>query len=280
MPVRMPSWALGALAAVLALPITAPWQDDVALLTRCHYRAQPDTIRALPAALREISGLALSRGMLLAHDDELGRVYSINLTTGAVEVFATLRGPIRDDFEGIAVLGDTIWLMTSSGRLYGLKATASNAPVAFVLRNTGLGKRCELEGLAADERAGVLLLPCKIVPKDGGGLVIYRWNAAAGELAIPAIVRVTATNLKGAGAPRLRPSAIEVAPGSNHLLMLSSSPPALLDVGPLGTVSGYLRLSPRHAQPEGLAIAASGDLYVSDEGGHGTATLAVYRCHP
>lgn len=278
--VRLPALMTGSLLAALALPIAAQQQAGAPLLTRCHYRAQPDTTRSLPAALSEISGLALHRGLLLAHDDELGRIYSINPATGAVGVFASLRGPVQDDFEGIAVLGDTIWLMTSRGLLYGLKATASAAPVAFVRRSTGFGKHCELEGLAADEAEGILLMPCKLLSKNGGGVVVYRWDVARGVVATPASVRIAPASLKGAGAPRLRPSAIEVVPGTRHLLLLSSSPPALLEFDGSGAAHGYVRLASRHAQPEGLAIAANGDLFISDEGGHGRGLLSIYRCRP
>lgn len=277
---RLRTLATGSLLAALALPVAAPQQDSSPLLSRCHYRAEPDTIRSLPGALAEISGLALHRGLLLAHDDEIGRVYSINPATGAVAVFATLRGPVHDDFEGIAVLGDTVWLMTSHGLLYGLKAVASTTPVPFVRRNTGLAKHCELEGLAADESEGVLFLPCKLLSKNQGGVVVYRWDVARGALATPASVRIAPASLKSAGAPRLRPSAIEVVPGTRHLLVLSSSPPALLEFDGIGAAHGYVRLASRHAQPEGLAIAANGDLFISDEGGHGKGMLSIYRCHP
>jgi hypothetical protein len=280
MRVRLPIWAVGSMLAAFALPVAVPQQAGVSLLSRCHYRAQPDSVRSLPAALTEISGLALHRGLLLAHDDEMGRIYAINPATGAMGVFATLRGPVRDDFEGIAVLGDTLWLMTSRGWLYGLKATASTTPAAFVRRSTGLGKQCELEGLAADEAAGVLLLPCKLQPKDASGVMVYRWDVARGALATPAAVHISSASLKGAGAPRLRPSAIEVLPGSRHLLVLSSSPPALIEFDGAGAAHGYARVASRHAQPEGLAIAASGDLFISDEGGNGKGTLSIYRCRP
>ena len=280
MLVRLPALATGSLLAALALPIAPPEQAGAPLLSRCHYRTQPDTIRSLPAALTEVSGLALHRGLLLAHDDELGRVYSIDPATGAVGVFATLRGPVQDDFEGIAVLRDTVWLMTSRGLLYGLKATPSTTPVAFVRRSTGLGKQCELEGLAADEAGGVLLLPCKLSSKNASEVVVYRWDVARGAVATPASMRISPANLKRAGAPRLRPSAIEVVPGTGRLLVLSSSPPALLEFDGTGAPLGYARLASRHAQPEGLAIAANGDLFISDEGGHGKGTLSVYRCRP
>jgi len=260
--------------------LALPRQADTPLLARCHYRGQPDSVRALPASLQEISGLAIHGGVLLAHDDELGRIYTINPLTGTVTTFATLRGPIYDDFEGIAVLGDTVWLMTSSGRLYGVKATASRAPVAYALYHTGLGKRCELEGLAADAANGVLLLPCKALPKNGPGMLVYRWHAAKRTLATPMAVSVTAKTMKKAGAPSLRPSAVEVVPGGDHLLVLSSSPQALLELDGAGVPQGYIRLPSSHAQPEGLAIGANGDIFISDEGQNRTGTLSVYRCHP
>lgn len=279
MQVRIPTLIL-AITVALAQPTPGALQGDMPLVSRCHYRAEPDTVRALPVALHEISGLALHRGLLLAHNDELGRIYSINPASGAVAVFATLQGPIRDDFEGIAVLGDTVWLMTSAGRLYGVPARASNTPVPFLLRHTGLSKHCELEGLAADQASGVLLLPCKILPKNASAVMVYRWSVARGELAAPATVTATAGSLKRAGVPRLRPTAVEMVPRSNHLMLLSSSPPALVEVGANGTVLGYARLGARHAQAEGLAIATNGDVYVSDEGGNGLATLSIYRCRP
>ena len=260
--------------------LAMPRQSETSLLSQCHYRAQPDTVRVLAAALQEVSGLAFHRGLLLAHDDEFGRIYSINPATGAVAIFATLRGPIRDDFEVIAVLRDTVWLMTSTGNLYGVRATPSTTPVAFSLRVTGLGKRCELEGLASDEAKGVLLLPCKTLPKKERGVVVYRWNVALGALATPATVTLTHGAVKQAGIPNLHPSAIEIVPRTGHLLVLSSGPPALLEVDGAGIPTGGTRLSGRHPQPEGLAITENGDVYISDEGGTGPGTLSVYRCHP
>ena len=78
----------------------------------------------------------------------------------------------------------------------------------------------------------------------------------------------------------MHPSAIEVVPGTDHLLILSSGPAALLEIDGNGVPQGQLRLPRRHAQPEGLAIAANGDIFISDEGGNGGGTLAIYRCHP
>ncbi len=269
--------ALVMLLGGLMLPTGPVPQAATPLLSRCRYGTRADTVRVLPGQLREISGLAFHRAVLLSHDDELGRIYTIDPATGAVGIFATLRGSVHEDFEGIAVLGDTVWLMTSTGRLYGVKATASTTPVPYVVRHTGLGKRCELEGLAADQASGVLLLPCKTLGKNGKGVVVYRWQVSQGTAATPASFTVSPSALKKAGSPSLRPSAIEVVPGGSGVLVLSVSPSALLELDAAGAPVGYLKLS-RHAQAEGLAIAANGDLFISDEGGNGAGLLSVYRC--
>jgi uncharacterized protein YjiK len=251
-------------------------QDGVSLIRRCRYPAQPDTVWALPKTLREISGLATYQGRLLAHDDEIGRVVSIDPRTGRVSPWRTLRGAVRDDFEGIAVIGATAWLITNTARLYSFPVAPSAAPAGFALTDTGLGRRCEFEGLAADT-GGVLLLPCKALPKGQGGIVIYRWDTKRGALATPATIVVPDVALAKAGVTGLRPSSIERDPMTRHLLILSSNPAVLVELNAAGGVVALVQLK-KHPQAEGMALAANRDLFVSDEGGTGSATLARYRC--
>ena len=59
MPLRRQTWRMGAIVAGLAVLPAAAGQADTPLLSRCHYRAQPDTVRALPRAMREISSLRI-----------------------------------------------------------------------------------------------------------------------------------------------------------------------------------------------------------------------------
>ena len=267
---------LGTLAG-LALP----GQPDTPLLSRCHYRSQPDTVRTLPVSLQEISGLAFHRGVLLAHDDELGRIYTINPLTGAVTIFATLRGPIHDDFEGIAVLGDTVWLMTSSGKLYGVKATASRDPVAYALYHTGLGKRCELEGLAADAATRRAAASVQDAAEERAGhadLSLERGKESArdpdgGERDGESHEEGWCTD----ASVRARSKSCQAA---ITCWCCHPVPPALLELDGAGVPQGYIRLPSSHAQPEGLAIGSNGDIFISDEGVNRTGTLSVYRCNP
>ncbi len=117
----------------------------------------------LPRALEEISGLATTPdGRLFAHDDERAIVYQIDPENGEIlKAFSVGTMGIRGDFEGIAVAGERFFLATSAGQIVEFREGAADSSVGYRIHSLGLGNLCELEGLAFDEAAGALLLPCK-----------------------------------------------------------------------------------------------------------------------
>lgn len=249
-------------------------QDTPSLIRTCSYPAAPNQRWSLPSSLREVSGLAWYHGALLAHQDETGRLFRIDPLQGTVTNWSALERSVRDDFEGLAILDSTAWLMTSRGRLYRFPARSSETPLPWSRVETGLGKACELEGLAALPD-GLLLLPCKA--GAGDDVVIYRWDTRSGKLASPASIRVPAAALAKAGVRRLRPSAIEWDAVSRHLLVLSSSPAMLLELDGAGSVVALVQLR-GHPQPEGIALSPTRTLFIGDEGGGGRGTLSRYTC--
>ena len=120
-------------------------------------RAESATRWELPRRLREISGLAMTRDhRLLAHNDEAGVVFEIDYRNGSIVKefqLADMEDPVADDFEGIATADGRIYLVTSSGRLYECREGAAGESVLFRVHTTGVGRDCEIEGLAYDEGA-------------------------------------------------------------------------------------------------------------------------------
>jgi len=244
------------------------------VIRTCRYPARADRVVTLSQSLREVSGLAWYGDALLAHNDEQGRLSRIDPATGVVTPWSALEGSVKDDFEGLAIVDSTAWLMTSRAVLYRFDARTSTTPLAFTRITTGLARACEFEGLVALPD-GILLLPCKT--GGGGGVVIHRWNTRTGRPAEPATIQVSAAALKQAGASRFRPSAIEWEPASRHLLVVSSGPTMLLEIDPVGQVIELAKLT-GHPQPEGIALARSRTLFLADEGARGAATLSRYTC--
>ncbi|HEX9129916.1 MAG TPA: hypothetical protein VF850_12215, partial [Gemmatimonadaceae bacterium] len=80
--------------------------------------ALPVAMWIMPPQLREISGLALtSRGTVLTHDDNSGRVSEIDPKTGILVKAFSLVGNQKEDFEAITIAGNDIYLMASDGKL-------------------------------------------------------------------------------------------------------------------------------------------------------------------
>ncbi len=77
----------------------------------------------LSSYLKEISGLAAAEdGRIFTHDDERGIVYQLNYKEGKiVKRFSIGKKIPNRDFEGIAIVKDEFYLITSSGNIYEFK---------------------------------------------------------------------------------------------------------------------------------------------------------------
>ena len=240
----------------------------------------------LPRRLQEISGLATtSDHRLLAHNDEVGVVFEIDYRDGSIVKefqLADMTDPVADDFEGIAVADGWIYLVTSSGRLYECHEGAAGESMLFRVYATGVGRDCEIEGLAyeADERE--LLLMCKDARSEGlaGRLAMYRWSIDEKRLSAdsPTVTPVR-DFARRIGSNRYRPSGIERHPVSGNYFVIAARQGAIAEVTPAGEVLAARRFTAGwHRQIEGIAFAADGALIIADEGGggRGRASLTVY----
>jgi uncharacterized protein YjiK len=258
---------------------------DTALADRAGSKSSAPVARwIMPRRLAEISGLALtSDGRLLTHGDETGRVFEIDYRKGVlVKQFSVGRPEVKGDFEAIAVVDSTIYLLTSKGKLYAFTEGKDGSSVGYHLTDTKLGHQCEFEGLAYDPNIKSLLLACKHVyeKKLVGSLVIFRWKlgetgaAALSTLAVP-LAQVIGANPWS----RVRPSDITVDPKTGNYVLVASLEHGLIVLTPTGQVVSSGPLAGVHPQAEGVAITRDGILIVSDEApkNGGDASLTLYR---
>ena len=94
--------------------------DDKSLLKNYDLNGKDNTIIYLPDVLKEVSGIAyLDKNYLLAHNDEEGIVYKINFTNGEiVSDYSIGEKGIEKDFEGIAVVKDSVYMVASNGTIF------------------------------------------------------------------------------------------------------------------------------------------------------------------
>jgi uncharacterized protein YjiK len=277
--------AAAIVAAGAALPVlrAGPSQhSDPTALSRYDFREEASAQWRLPNRLREISGLATSAdGRLFAHNDERAIVYEIDYKEGRLTKAFALGDPIaRGDFEGIAVVGDTVYLITSGGRLYETREAADEQRTRYNTYDTGVGGICEVEGLALEPTDRSLVLVCKTVDDDElkGSISIFRWSVDRHELTDDSPILIdrdlVTDQIPGKS---FNPSGIERHPLLGSFFVVAARQEAIIEISPAGELLGIAELrGKRHRQVEGIAFSPAGDLLLSDEGSGRRARLTIY----
>lgn len=229
----------------------------------------------LPRQLSEISGLATtSDGRLFAHGDENGIIFELDPKAGKiVKAFALGDVTVKADFEGIAMVDDMVYLVTSDGTIYEAPEGSDGERVLFNSYGTGVGRQCEVEGLAYEKTTGDLLLACKTarVPELAGHLAVFRWNVKTRTLQ-QSLALLVPLELINAGDPlqSLHPSGIEVLAGTGNFLVIAAQERLILELTSGGDSIAVRRLAPElHVQPEGVTMLPDGILLIADDGGNG-----------
>ena len=231
----------------------------------------------LPKPLREISGLAeLPDGRLLAVADEKAQVYSIDIQAQSVNKFTAFGEPAeKGDFEGIAVIDQMVYLVTSDGVIW--QQSIDAPPEDFETFDTKIGKQCEVEGLAAIKEQNGLLIVCKQARKKklNGHLVVFRWSITDKTLDTnPMILRSYAS----LGLPDVNPSGLTLTADAKRLFFVAARQQYFFETTLSGDVvrQGKFPHPKTHPQTEGVVITAENTLYLADEGDKKGGTITRY----
>ncbi len=238
----------------------------------------------MPPELHEISGLALTtRGTILTHDDNVGRVYEINPKTGILLKAFSLTGSPKEDFEAIAIAGNDIYLMTSNGKLYRFAEGADGQQVPYVRADTHLGKECEFEGLTYEPDSSRLVMVCKRIldKNEAKGVLLYRIALPLSSPMSISPMRIPIQEVEGNNKwKNFRPSDIAIDPSTGNYVIIASREKGLVVMTPDGDVLRSEPLPGDHRQAEGVTISKDSILMVSDEANVKPAAITLYRWHP
>ena len=235
----------------------------------------------MPEELKEISGLALTPdGRLLAHDDDVSRVYEIDPRRGVIIKSFTFGNGLRGDFEGITVAGKDIWVIKSNGKLYRFHEGENGTAVPFATFDTKLGKECEFEGVAYDADSASLVLPCKNARGKGldDELVVYKWKIGLSDSAGITRVMIPVGEAVGDNKwKRFRTSDVTIEPGTGNYVLISSLEHGMIVMKRDGEVLSSRSLPGKHHQAEGVAITKDSVLIISDEASSKPAAITLYK---
>ncbi len=251
-------------------------------LQRYSFTPKNAVVHELSRSLKEISGLAVSAsGQLYAHNDEHGRVFVLDAYTGSqLRHFDLGQGSVREDFEGIAVVGKRIWMVTAGGNLYEFDDPGEGALARITIHRTALDPGNDVEGLCYDASRGELLLACKGSAGTGksGDKAVYAFSLKDKKLKPkPRFVLTRKQLSKIAEKGDCGFSGIERHPDTGSFLLISAQGRCIIELSADGTVLGHASLPKRlHPQPEGIAILPGGELVISDED-KGRGQLTLYK---
>ena len=253
-----------------------------------------DGVLRLPTSLHELSGMvALDADTPACVQDESGIVYLVDLR-GEKPLRSVSFGK-DGDYEGIAAVGDVLWVLRSDGKLYRLIWEDGRLKVDQTYK---LPLQGEFEGLCYDAAHSQLLVLPK-GPVDGKRREQERRHILSFDLqrqvavdkpfltlkvdeieqqiearSLPAPSRTTA---KGNRRVELQLYGSELLVLANgDLLLLSPKDHLLLRLDRSGNVVATMELDmERLPQPEAMALLPNGQLLVGSEGRDGPAKILV-----
>lgn len=228
--------------------------------------------------LDEISGIRYDPSVprIVAQNDEEGRLYSVEPTTGKITGHSSFHD--GGDFEDLAWDGQYWYIMRSNGNLFRISGafTDSVDKNQFKLHLPGYNNFESLFFEPADKK---LYLICKQCEADSGKAIsVHAFNTETATYDSGAVGRmIPDRSLLPAGmdpAEIIKPSAAAVHPITGELYIMCSVNRLLIVADRNWTWKKVYALDKEwFKQPEGMSFAPNGDLYVSNEARSGTPNI-------
>jgi uncharacterized protein YjiK len=261
-------------AFLLFLYYAIAQQNDINNGTLQNYDFSDDNSNTitLPKKINEISGLAITDDdRLFAHNDEIGTVYELDIETGNIlNEFTLGKKKLKKDFEGIAIVKDSLYLVTSSGVIYKYSYSDNEINVDYNKFTTILTAKNNVEGLCYDKATNSLLLACKdFAGKNMKGYkAVYSFDLARYKLLEePRFLMNLDSLINRFNINNFSPTGIEVHPITGNVFVLSSQEKSIVELSSDGQLLNAVKLkSKNHRQPEGISFLSDLSLIISDEG--------------
>jgi hypothetical protein len=236
-------------------------------------------------------------------EDEHGIIYLIDFKKG--EIKEEIKFEDRGDYEGIAIVESTAWVLKSNGNLYRVKYFKKGKNDRKTKKfETHLSKGNDTEGLTYDEANSRLLIACKGYPfiddRDGKhtkaicafdlekeerisepiilidlkivqDIKDYNWFSSIG-------ISIMSRLDENKGDVSFQPSDIAVHPLSGNYYVIGAVGDLLMVISPEGYLLAAADLPDDvFKQAEGISFDKDADMFISNEGGEGRANILKFK---
>jgi len=227
----------------------------------------------MPKELTEISGLSYKGEKQFACvQDEAGKIFIYNIATSSVEKEISFGA--AGDYEELAVVDKTIWVLRADGKLFEVSNLDAAKPTVKEY-STHLTTKQDPEGLCYDKKNNRLLIAIKgAEPGTEDYKGIYSFDLGSKKMdqqpafKIDLLDKVFGNN--GSGKKKkgsINPSGIVIHPVNGDMYIIDGRNSQLLITDASGKIKNLYQLSAKDfSQPEGIAFNSAGDLFIANEG--------------
>jgi uncharacterized protein YjiK len=276
---------IGFISVICFVLITACFRKRLVLKSPPHYDFSAHELSRLDIRLREISGIAWEtiKNRFLAINDESGKLFLINNEFKEIDSTYTFGG--KGDYEDIAIVNGIPYILRSDGMITRFNQDSTGKVSGTEIGKLNLKGSVDFETLYYDPERKALIMVCKNCGSDDNNKVsAYAYYIDSIGFDTKPVYQIDVDSVKKLAprqTSRLQPSGAAINPKQQKLYILSSASSQLVVTDLNGKVEGVYVLSKRlFPQPEGICFRANGDMYISNEGGNGRATLLKFPYKP
>ncbi len=245
------------------------------------YELASPEIKKLPIELDEISGITWHEKdkSLFAIQDEQGLMYKIRPYQH--QNIERWRFGLPGDYEDVVLQDGKFYVLKSNGNISVFNFSDSGI-VQGAEYPMNLVAGAEFEALYYEPNSRKLVLICKDCPQDKKKLVsTYQFDPATNTFENAAMT-IDAEGIAGAmgqKSMKFKPSAAAIHPFDGKLYIISAVNKMLVVADRQGRTQEVYMLPPGlHKQPEGIAFAPDGTMFISNEAADvGVADILIYK---
>lgn len=262
--------------AVLAASACSPGRGKSFLPAVPGYPEKNPEVYVLKKKLLEVSGIVyLGNDSMAAINDEKGEIFFLDLNTNE-SVKHRFKG--KDDYEDLVKTDSLYYVVESDGDIIEITPPPNVSGTMFDFQEDA--RRIEFESLVWYSHINKLILISKDQRNKRSGISAYSFDLAAKQfdstLFFHLPLRDVFTMLEDFGS-ECKPSGAALHPVTGELFIIASVGKLLLKCTSKGELLNVYRLNPaQFPQPEGISFAINGDMYISNEGLNGKATILKF----